>query len=153
MVSFQLLSVFTVIYIATAESRYPYEDSYAPGDIVRSGYSSRYPYDRDSGYARKHRRGGYSGVLPGRNSGYGRHSVDSVWSRDNHGRDYRRRHRDQDYYLPPRGIGGGYSKQYDRDYGYGSHRTSQAIRPPKYYDEDEINHGGYRGGIGIAGRI
>lgn len=134
-----MLSAFVIIFAATVESRYPYDDTYTPGDIV-PGLNGRYNYGRESGYVRKQgQRGGYSRVLPKKNTGYGRD--DALLNRD-----YRRRYKDHDYSLPPRGFGDyGYNRQYERPgYDYGRQRRPQVNGPPRYYDEDQIDYGGYK---------
>lgn len=149
-----MLSTFLTICAAAVDSRYPYEDSYAPGDIVPNG-NARYPYGRDTGYARRQRGGLYGGALNRRHrniggyiggytGGYGVYRDDALQDRN-----YRRRNRDYDTYLPPRGIGG-YNKPYPRsiDYEYERRRRPKVVGPPRYYDEDEFNDGGYRRGVG-----
>lgn len=132
-----MLSVFVIISAAAVESRYPYDDTYTPGDIV-PGLNGR--YGRESGFVRKHGpRGGYSPILP-KKTGYGKHREDGLLNRD-----YRRRYKDHDYNLPPRGLGGhGYDRQYERPgYDYGRGRPHVGV-PPRYYDEDQLDYGGYR---------
>ena len=132
---FQLFFALVIIYTTIAESRYPYEDTYSPGDIV-PGLNGRATYGRESGYAR--RTGGYSGILSKKKNaaGYGKHRDDGLLNRD-----YRRRYKNHDHYLPPRGIGGAYNRHYERpDYG---RQRPHISGPPRYYDEDEIDYGGY----------
>ncbi|KAG8196658.1 hypothetical protein JTE90_006568 [Oedothorax gibbosus] len=152
-----IISTFLVlcVSIAITESRYPYEDSYRPGDIVptytkdrrliRDRDGGRYPIGRVPGT-----RGGYPGNrggYPG-NRGYPVPGISGIGLNrdgpyvDYHPSDYDRRRRRN--HLPPRGLGGHNKRNYDNyDYDYGGYRRQSRVRGPGLYSNDDYGYGDY----------